>query len=255
MVMIRAYSIGDAHEQIVKRLFERGHPVVTENGEWTLELDDSSMIYIENPLSEPMVSSGSRFSRGFMQQYAKDLIEGSSAVFEYDYNERLYHYRPFEEKDENNQIDYIIKKLKKNPQSRRAIAITWYPYSDQALDDAPCLQLVQCLVRNDEKGNSKLKEKVVFRSNDMLTAGGANMFALVNLQKSIADHLGVGLGSYEHISLIEHIYPKRDISDLEPFLVPRLVSKNYFDERMNFLHPIYESLESDMYSKGQITRK
>ena len=51
----------------------------------------------------------------------------------------------------------------------------------------------------------------------MLTAAGANMYALVQLQKSIADALGVSCGSYTHISLIPHIYYIRDINDIEPF--------------------------------------
>jgi len=50
--------------------------------------------------------------------------------------------------------------------------VTWNPYVDEQLDDCPCLQLVQCLVRE-----GRLSMKVVFRSNDMLSAAGANMFA------------------------------------------------------------------------------
>jgi len=92
------------------------------------------------------------------------------------------------------------------------MAITWNPYIDEQLDDCPCLQLVQCLVRNGH-----LSMKVVFRSNDMLTAAGANMFALVHLQKYIAEQLGLPLGYYTHISLVPHIYYKRDVNDIEPF--------------------------------------
>jgi len=59
--------------------------------------------------------------------------------------------------------------------------------------------------------------KVVFRSNDMLTAAGANMFALVSLQKYIAKDLGLKCGSYTHVSLVPHIYYVRDAADIEPF--------------------------------------
>jgi thymidylate synthase len=71
---------------------------------------------------------------------------------------------------------------------------------------------VQCLVRD-----GRLSMKVVFRSNDMLTAAGANMYALVHLQKYIADYLGLPCGPYTHISLVPHIYYKRDVNDIEPF--------------------------------------
>jgi thymidylate synthase len=59
--------------------------------------------------------------------------------------------------------------------------------------------------------------KVVFRSNDMLTAAGANMFALVHLQNAIAERLGIPPGPYTHMSLVPHIYYIRDVDDLEPF--------------------------------------
>ena len=83
---------------------------------------------------------------------------------------------------------------------------------DEKLDDCPCLQLVQCILRD-----GKLAMRVIFRSNDMLTAAGANMYALVQLQKSIADRLGVTCGTYTHISLVPHIYYIRDMHDIEPF--------------------------------------
>jgi thymidylate synthase len=59
--------------------------------------------------------------------------------------------------------------------------------------------------------------RVIFRSNDMLTAAGANMYALVQLQKSIADQLGLPCGTYTHISLVPHVYFIRDMHDIEPF--------------------------------------
>jgi len=59
--------------------------------------------------------------------------------------------------------------------------------------------------------------KVVFRSNDMLSAAGANMFALAHLQKSVADRLGLPCGSYTHISLVPHVYYLRDLQELEGF--------------------------------------
>jgi thymidylate synthase len=59
--------------------------------------------------------------------------------------------------------------------------------------------------------------KVVFRSNDMLSAAGPNKFALVHLQKHIADALGLPCGPYTHVSLVPHIYYRRDMNDLQAF--------------------------------------
>ena len=60
--------------------------------------------------------------------------------------------------------------------------------------------------------------RVVFRSNDMLLAFGANAYALTMLQKKIADELGLEVGTYTHIALIPHVYHKRDAKDLELML-------------------------------------
>lgn len=215
MRVIRAPDISRAHEQVVKMILEKGWVLQTEDAETTIEFEEIAM-QVDTPLAEPMVSPHSRFQRKFVEQYARDLLNGSHASFEYDYHGRLFDWGERLTVDGQpvhvNQIDYIVKKLKSSPVSRRAIAITWNPVIDEKLDDCPCLQLVQCVLRQ-----GKLDIRVVFRSNDMLTAAGANMYALVQLQKSIAEKLGVPCGTYTHISLVPHIYYLRDLHDIEPF--------------------------------------
>ena len=215
MRIIRAPDISRAHEQVVKMILEKGWVLQTEDAETTIEFEEIAM-QVDTPLAEPMVSPHSRFQQKFVEQYAHDLLNGSHASFEYDYHGRLFDWGERLTVDGQpvhvNQIDYIVEKLKSSPVSRRAIAITWNPVIDEKLDDCPCLQLVQCVLRE-----GKLDMRVVFRSNDMLTAAGANMFALVQLQKSIADKLGVPCGTYTHISLVPHIYYIRDLHDIEPF--------------------------------------
>ena len=215
MRVIRAPSIGWAHEQVIKMILEKGWVLTTEDAEATVEFEEIAM-QIDTPLAEPMVSPHSRFQQRFVEQYAKDLLNGSKASFEYDYHGRLFDWG--ERLAANgqpvhiDQIAYIVGKLRSSPVSRRAIAITWNPVIDEKLDDCPCLQLIQCVLRD-----GKLDMRVIFRSNDMLTAAGANMYALVQLQKSIADQLGVPCGTYTHISLVPHIYFIRDVHDIEPF--------------------------------------
>jgi thymidylate synthase len=215
MRIIRAPSIGLAHELVIKMILEKGWVLLTEDAEATVEFEEIAL-QVDTPLAMPVVSPHSRFQQKFVEQYAKDLLYGSHASFEYDYHGRLFDWgeRLFHDGQpvHVDQIAYIIDKLKSSPNSRRAIAITWNPVIDEKLDDCPCLQLVQCSVRD-----SKLAMRVIFRSNDMLTAAGANMYALVQLQKSIADQLGLACGTYTHISLIPHIYYIRDVHDIEPF--------------------------------------
>lgn len=215
MRILRAPCLGTAHELAVKMVLEKGRALDTEDKEATIEFDEIA-IRVENPFTEPMVSPHSRFSRKFMEKYAEDLLKGTPSDFEYDYHDRLFNWGDRLQAEGKNlhidQIDYIVKKLETSPVSRRALAITWNPNTDERLDDCPCLQLVQCLVRD-----GRLHMKVVFRSNDMLTAAGANMFALAHLQQAIAGRLRIPLGAYTHISLVPHIYYKRDVADIEPF--------------------------------------
>ena len=215
MRVIRAPSLGRAHELVVKMILEKGWVLQTEDAEATIEFEEIAL-QVDTPLAEPLVSPNSRFQQKFVEKYARDLLEGSNASFEYDYHGRLFDWGEKLTSGGSpvhiDQIAYIVDKLKASPNSRRAIAITWNPVIDEKLDDCPCLQLVQCIVRNGE-----LLMRVVFRSNDMLTAAGANMYALVQLQKSIASRLGVQCGTYTHFSLVPHIYYIRDSHDLEPF--------------------------------------
>jgi len=227
MRIIRAPSIGLAHELVIKMILEKGWVLQTEDAEATVEFEEIAL-QVDTPLAGPSVSPHSRFQQKFVEQYAKDLLYGSHASFEYDYHGRLFDWgeRLFHDGKpvHVDQIAYIADKLKSSPNSRRAIAITWNPVIDEKLDDCPCLQLIQCTVRD-----SRLAMRVVFRSNDMLTAAGANMYALVQLQKFIADQLGLACGTYTHISLIPHIYYIRDMHDIEPFC-----------GKGKFIHPVRE---------------
>ncbi|MFY9799654.1 MAG: thymidylate synthase, partial [Methanoregula sp.] len=177
MRIIRAPSIGRAHELVIKMILEKGWILHTEDDEATIEFEEIAL-QVDTPLAEPAVSPHSRFQQRFVEQYARDLLHGSHATFEYDYHGRLFDWGERLVSDGQpvhiDQIAYIVDKLKASPETRRAIAITWNPVIDQKLNDCPCLQLVQCVLREN-----KLSMRVIFRSNDMLTAAGANMYALV----------------------------------------------------------------------------
>jgi len=216
MRILKAPTLASAHEQVVRMILEKGWVLETEDREATVEFEEVAM-RVERPASPPMVSPCSRFQQRFMEQYAKDLINGSDAIFEYDYHDRLFNWgggliRKNGEEIHVDQIGYLTRKIREAPATRRAIAVTWNPAIDEDLDDCPCLQLVQCVSRD-----GLLHMKVVFRSNDMLTAAGANMYALVSLQQEVSRSLGLECGSYTHISLIPHIYYRRDADDIEPF--------------------------------------
>lgn len=215
MKIIQAPTLKRAHELAIKTVLEKGYIVKSENNEMTIEYDSLCLV-VQHPLTDPMFSDRSRFKQEFLTRYTDNLIKGCNNTFEYDYHERLFawgdkltHAGRYVTTD---QIRYIIEKLSRHPESRRALAVTWIPSVDETREDVPCLQLVQCAIRDNV-----LNMKVVFRSNDILSAAGSNMYALVYLQKHIADALNVNVGTYEHIALIPHIYYCRDVDDIHRF--------------------------------------
>jgi thymidylate synthase len=223
MIPIKADCLGRAHMLVVQRILEHGEIVVTQDGELTLELRDA-VIEVQTPWTPPMVHPGSNFQDKKLVEYVDGLLFGKKGEFTYTYHERLFNWKLWQEGcTPVHQIDEIIKYLgdAKNRDSRRAVAITWYPGMD--LDySGPCLQFVQFLIRD-----GKLHMTVLFRSNDMLSALGANMYALVSLQQYVAAKLGIPTGEYCHHSVSAHMYVIRDQHELESmFMKEHDISRN-----------------------------
>jgi thymidylate synthase len=224
-------TIRDVHEELIKQIRKRGDIIMTENGELTKEIRDMS-ITVTNPFDEPRISECCFMKKGGFDEYARTLIYGykPTTKFEYDYHKRLFEWgsgkqgdgivtftgdtpaNTFYVKGETNQINYIIEKLKQQVTSRRAIATTWIPPVDEKRVDVPCLQLIQFLIRDN-----KLEMFVVFRSEDMLSGFGQNIYGLTALQKYIADELDIKVGPYHHYVISAHIYHIRDAHELDMF--------------------------------------
>jgi len=100
-----------------------------------------------------------------------------------------------------NQMDYIVRKLKESPYSRRAQAITWRPLIDPYHDDPPCLQRIYMRIKDE-----KLLMQTAWRSRDLFRAWEANVNGMIRIQKSVADELGVEIGHYLDFSNSLHIY-------------------------------------------------
>ncbi|MHA1471504.1 MAG: thymidylate synthase [Promethearchaeota archaeon] len=99
------------------------------------------------------------------------------------------------------QIEYIIKKLKEKPYSRRAQAITWRPLVDPFHIDPPCLQRIYMRVKDD-----KLIMQTTWRSRDLFRAWEANVNGMIRIQKYVADQLELEMGHYLDFSNSLHIY-------------------------------------------------
>lgn len=102
----------------------------------------------------------------------------------------------------NNQLDYVIKELKRNPFSRRAL-ITIYDGKENLLyeKDTPCTLNVGFTVYE-----SKLNMSVIMRSNDLWFGFCNDQYCFSKLQALVADRLSLSLGSYFHFAGNLHLY-------------------------------------------------
>ncbi len=133
---------------------------------------------------------------------------------EYTYGERLFSmsYRPLggqasnaperlQDVVEEDQINDAIEHLKKNPFTRRAIAVTWRHESDAKSQSPPCLVEIAWNIKA-----GALHQTSTFRSHDVFGGWLLNAFALRKLQKDIAAQLNVAVGSMIIMSISAHIY-------------------------------------------------
>lgn len=164
----------------------------------TRQIEVTMTMVVNEPLAEPMISK--LFIGGWyeLEQYRQEILDGildfevEKGNWKYTYHSRI---AP--------QIPFILEELKRNPYSRRAVIDVRDWETDSSSSDPACLQHIQYFVRDN-----KLHCKVLFRSNDACKATFMNAFALIMLQKRIADELGYAVGSYTHRANSFHCYEK-----------------------------------------------
>jgi thymidylate synthase len=99
-----------------------------------------------------------------------------------------------------NQVKQTIDYLKENPNTRRAIMITWKFPVDFLVEEVPCLIMVDFLIRE-----GKLLTTAVWRSHDTM-AMVPNFIALRELSRHVAKEVGIPVGSITIQSISAHIY-------------------------------------------------
>ena len=102
----------------------------------------------------------------------------------------------------NNQIDYVVGKLREHPNTRHA-AISIYDAKEfeQYRKDTPCTYAIQFTILND-----KLNMSVYMRSNDIWYGFCNDQYQFSMLQKMIADRLSIDVGWYYHQAHNMHLY-------------------------------------------------
>ena len=227
VLFVEGTSLAEAWEKSLVSVYERGCDVKTEydKPDDPPSKDSTMTILVHDPLSEPMIHKDFPGGLDDLQEYVLEVLDGikdhcvrtsaddpNDTRWEYTYHQRLFDYRVPGEKEPYDQIEQIAQKLAKTPFTRRAQAVTWKVWEDNFCYDPACLQSLWCRILPDENGAWHLNTNVRFRSNDAYKAAFMNMFALVRLQKKIADRIAelsgttVHLGRYVHQADSYHIY-------------------------------------------------
>lgn len=193
---VYGHTLPDAYHKALKHLARDGDYVPCPDYN-TSQKELSMMMVVRKPIAEPMISR--LFIGGYheLEQYRQEILDGildfeiAKGNWAYTYHDRIGY-----------QYNFVIDELKRNPYSRRAV-IDVRRLADMRHDDPACLQHIQYFIRDN-----KLHCKVLFRSNDACKATFMNAFALIMLQKRIADELGIEVGTYTHRANSFHCYEK-----------------------------------------------
>ena len=172
----------------------------------TRQKEASMTFVVENPLLEPMISKLFIGDPRSLEQYRQEMLDGI-LDFEVEYGkwDYTYHLRMA------SQIPGIIDELRRSPESRRAV-ITTRDKHEMSSTSPACMQHLQYFIRD-----GALHCKILFRSNDATKATFMNAFALIMLQKRIADTLGFPVGTYTHRANSFHVY-ERDYDMFEGYV-------------------------------------
>ena len=195
--IVHADTLTEAYHKALVLLEQEGE--VSDCPDYNTTQKELSMtICVKNPLAEPMISR--LFIGGFfeLEQYRQEMLDGI-LDFEIERGNWAYTYHSRMEK----QVPFIVQELRRNPSSRRAVIDIRDWEKDSQSEDPACLQHLQYFIRDN-----KLHCKILFRSNDACKATFMNAFALVMLQKRIAEEVGVEVGSYTHRANSFHCYEK-----------------------------------------------
>jgi thymidylate synthase len=185
--------------------------------------DATMLITVEDPLAEPMIHRDIPCGFEDLQEYVLEVCEGikdhcvrdpsdaSDTRWEYTYHQRLFEYAVPGLDNGIDQIEGMCRQLADTGYTRRAQAITWQVAEDRQCYDPPCLQSLWCRI-TEENGLPWLSMNVRFRSNDAYKAAFMNIFALVQLQRRMAERISeltgseIRLGRYCHLADSYHIY-------------------------------------------------
>ncbi|MDP3790261.1 MAG: thymidylate synthase [Candidatus Omnitrophota bacterium] len=271
ILKVESGNLPSAWEKAVLAAWENGEDIKTEYDKPNdpRSKDCTMIIVVKFPMKEPRIHRAFPGGLEDLEVYRQEVVLGihdhwinpEEGKWTYTYHKRLFDYET--EDIRTNQMDLIIDKLSKAPHSRRAQAITWNVKLDSETDDPPCLQRLWFRVSALPGGKKVLNMNSHWRSRDAFKASFMNMFALTDLQKTIAEEISrrqgeeIGVGRYVDISDSFHIYGSYH-EDFKKFL--QTVKSRSFPDRTwhtKFAEPFFEDARKKiaLEKEGELKQK
>jgi thymidylate synthase len=222
VISITAECLPEAWEKAVLAVWDDGLEVKTQYDKSSdpPSKDATVIITITDPFAEPRIHKNFPGGPEELESYRQEVVNGihdhwinpAAGKWTYTYHERLSAYRPSSSAGKVDQIQYIVDCLSQAGHSRRAQATTWMPTADPGTEHPPCLQRIWCRLVANEEGELSLNMNTHWRSRDLYKAWFMNVYAITDLQRTIAERISqkrevpVKVGRYVDISDSLHIY-------------------------------------------------
>ena len=211
-------TINNKKFQTANEAYEYLHDAIIQQG---VEFDNTKALfnvgfYITNPLANAITNKERNWKLDYAQAEWQWYLSGNRNISELG---KLYGKTPEIWKRmadskgnvnsnygwqwlRNNQIYYVINKLKEKHNTRHA-AISIYDCKEHNTyeQDTPCTYAVQFTILHN-----KLDMCVVMRSNDLWYGFCNDQYCFSELQKMIAHEVGVEVGVYYHFAHNMHLY-------------------------------------------------
>ncbi len=272
VISITADCLPEAWEKAVLAVWDQGYEVKTQydKPDDPPSKDATVMIVITDPFKEPRIHKNFPGGPEELESYRQEVVNGihdhwidpTAGKWTYTYHERLFSYCPVEDiRNPNspkpfariNQIQYLVDCLSAAGHSRRAQAITWMPTADPKTDDPPCLQRIWCRLVADESEGLVLNMNTHWRSRDLYKAWFMNVYALTDLQRTIAKKISqrvgqpVRVGRYVDISDSLHIYGSY-FREVEPE-IEKMRQSPFVGRSWESTHPAFEMMTNEAREK------
>lgn len=188
-------TIGEAWLAVAQEILRDGKPS-SYDGMPILELDRVTLTVLEPDPSDSIVDRlGDPERLAWMHANFTDHSLVAELGDARSYASRLFDYNG----TGRNQIDWLVERLRDDPESRSATITTFEPLLDTSY--IPCVSMLDFWMRD-----GRLDQLVYAHSIDFGSKGYGNLVELAWLQHHIAQRLGVPVGRFDFVIKSAHIY-------------------------------------------------